>query len=519
MSLSLNNIYQRPYLNQNGRNMVKRKEDEEKSSSANLQREESQNENSRSRGLQNQQEPRPSTYRPNYNQSFSVPGYENVNIHRAQQPQVQNPIQQQIQTNQAPVAQVNQQNSINKNDSNINIAQVLLDLKNTSLAISAPDDIMEDVNAYINLVEHQVKSGNPNKEIVKSNLKNAATLLDGYISQTLNKDSKVVYNWIDTIFLQRIDFNYDENSINERFLVQFPDGTTSQTRKAQAQNNEEKKVAEVKQTKSDSGKMSEDKHQIVPTDERLKALFLRGKRLAYALNPEKAIPAFGQALERASEIGDTETAGKIYYEVGKIYDENDYLPQALKSYNQTIMLAKDKNIKTKAHYSMAQIYDEANDIHPALDHYYSAISYAGETENYAAQSKSLTKIGNIHTDMYDKDAFEFYDLAQSIADQTDNYNLRGYVDTYTGKAYQKFDEGEMALKSYSYATQNYIKGDSPDKTAVSYILAADLMVEFGKLNKARNLLNKSMTHAQKAENTTLMNEINLKLKELERMAA
>ena len=30
------------------------------------------------------------------------------------------------------------------------------------------------------------------------------------------------------------------------------------------------------------------------------------------------------------EIDDTETSGKIYYEVGKIYDDHDYLAQALK---------------------------------------------------------------------------------------------------------------------------------------------------------------------------------------------
>ena len=49
---------------------------------------------------------------------------------------------------------------------------------------------------------------------------------------------------------------------------------------------------------------------------------------------------------------------------------------------------------------MAQIYDDVNQIEPALDHYFNSISYAGEAENLAAQSTSLTKMGNIFTDMY-----------------------------------------------------------------------------------------------------------------------
>ena len=87
------------------------------------------------------------------------------------------------------------------------------------------------------------------------------------------------------------------------------------------------------------------------------------------------------------EIDDTETSGKIYYEVGKKYDDHDYLAQALKSYNQAAKLSKDENVKTKAHYSMAQIYDDVNQITPALDHY---------LQQYPLQEKPKTFRHNPH---------------------------------------------------------------------------------------------------------------------------
>ena len=84
----------------------------------------------------------------------------------------------------------------------------------------------EEVNGYLSLIETQVKKDNPNTKLVKSNLKNASSILDNYISQTLNKDSKVVENWVDALFLQQVDFKYNEEEINPQFLVKFPQGST-----------------------------------------------------------------------------------------------------------------------------------------------------------------------------------------------------------------------------------------------------------------------------------------------------
>lgn len=510
MGLSLNNIYQRPYVKQDNRNPVKKRDEEEKSSATNTQREQESNSNAKSKGLQYVEQKAP-TYTPAYEQKFTIPsqtGYQNVNINS----------QQHIPNTNAttPLDSVAQ----NRLDSQINIAQILKDFKNTALAIGTPDDLLDEVNDYIGLIEKQVHRNNPNTKLVKSNLKNAASILDKHISDTLNKDSKVVENWVDTLFLQKINFNYDEEDINERFLVKFPDGSTSQT-KRQEELKETSQIEELPKAVEESPNVipisvaGQTQSTKIPQDKQLKSLFIQAKKYAYAKDPEKAIKAFEQALNRAMEIDDTETSGKIYYEVGKIYDDHDYLAQALKSYNQAAKLSKDENVKTKAHYSMAQIYDDVNQITPALDHYITTVSYAGEAENLPAQSASLTKIGNIYTDMYDKEAFDFYDVASGLADETQNYNLRGFVSSNTGNAYTKFDEPEKALKSYSKAVQNYTTANSPAKTAQNYLSAADIMVEFNNINKAYNLLTKAQKYARQTDNINLMNEINTKLKQLQ----
>ena len=502
MGLSLNNIFQRPYVKQDTRTPVKKREDEEKSSAANAQRQQESGQNTKSKGLQ-YVEQKQQAYTPAYEQKFAMPtqnAYSGVNINSA-------PARTPVQT--TPV----QEQNISKIDNKINIAQILKDFKNTALAIGTPDDLNDIVDGYLSVVEKQVKKDNVDPKLVKTTLKTAATVLDKHISETLNKDSKVVENWVETLFLQNIDLKYNENDINERFLVKFPDGSTSQS----------KRQEEIPQAVQDNPNVipisvaGQTKSTKIPQDKQLKSLFIQAKKYAYANDPEKAIKSFEQALNRALEIDDTETSGKIYYEVGKIYDDHDYIAQALKSYNQSIKLSTDENVKTKAHYSMAQIYDDVNQITPAIDHYFSTVSHAGEAENLPAQSASLTKLGNIYTDMYDKEAFEYYEVADDLAQETKNYNLKGFVASNTGKAYMKFEEPEKALKSYSKAVKNYTDAESPLKTAQNYLAAADIMVEFNNVEKAYNLLKKAQKYSRQTENVNLMNEINTKLKQLQEL--
>lgn len=514
MGLSLNNIYQRPYVKPDRQSTVKKREEDEKSSATNAERQQESNQNSQSKGLQYVEQKTTPKYTPAYEQKFNLASsaYSNVNINNSNAQTNANYYPQSVQKIN-PATQ-------NQIDSKINIAQILKDFNNTAIAIGTPDDLKEEVDGYLALIDKQVKKDNPNIKLIKSNLKNASTILDRHISETLQKESNVVENWVDTLFMQQIDFKYNEDDINERFLVKFPDGSTSQTKR-------QEELHETAQTETIPEAVKEENSNVIPIsvagqtkstkipqDKQLKSLFIQAKKYAYANDPEKAIKSFEQALNRAMEIDDTETSGKIYYEVGKIYDDHDYLAQALKSYNQAAKLSNDENVKTKAHYSMAQIYDDVNQITPALEHYVTTVSFAGEAENLPAQSASLTKIGNIYTDMYDKEAFDYYEVASDLANETENYNLRGFVASNIGGAHTKFDEPEKALKSYSQAVKNYTTADSQSKVAQNYVAAADIMVEFNNLNKAYTLLSKAQKHARQTENINLMNDINTKMRQL-----
>ncbi|MBR6098488.1 tetratricopeptide repeat protein [bacterium] len=539
MGLNLSSIYQRPFVAKDGQGLVKRKQDEDTSkTAAQTQREEQASQNGRSKGLQyidngtdeftRNSAPQGQAVSSNIvypkgnilgNTRVATPAYANVNLNAA--PEAYN-----ATTNipAAPTPAADDVKPLRYNTANvsINIAQILKDFKNTSVAIGTPDELKDEVNGYLDLIEKQVLKDEPNVKLIKSNLKNASTILDNYISETLNKESKVVENWVEALFLQDVDFKYNENDINEQFLVKFPEGSTEQAKAAPETTQNVNAPAETAETENVFAAKTETTPEqavipetkvFIPQDKELKSLFIQSKKLAYANEPKKALETFQKALSRAEEVGDTETKSKIYFEIGKIYDDYDYPAQALKSYHKSLDTT-DYNVKTRAHYSMAQIYDEINQIEPALDHYFVSIGYGGETDNRAAQSTSLAKMGNIYTDMYEDDAFEFLTTARDLASETQNNKVKGYVSASLGRAYERFGEPQEALKSYSEAVKHYSDADSPIKTAQNYISAAEIMIGFDSKNKARGLLNKAQKYATEANDEALLKEINSRLDKL-----
>ena len=446
---------------------------------------------------------------------------------------------------QAPVQQPAPSQPVRSNK--INIAQILKDFRNTIRAIATPREIEDQVNKYLEIVNEQVRSERPQVNLIQSNLKIAASLLDRYISETLNKDSKVVQNWLDALFLQRIDYIYNENDVNPSFLVKFPDDNKTQHHEApqpepeQAVEQEsaiheqaipdselefpsvddgvkiepekltlEEEFVQAQQTISQKPNIT-----IIPQDTKLKSLFVEAKKHAFNNNPQRAMAMFREAFVRATEINDNETQSRICLEIGKIYDDNDHFVQALNSYNKSLQYTTDVNVKSRAHYSMAQIYDDVNQIEPAMKHYMTSISYAGKSDDLIGQSDSLTKMANILTDKYDEVAFDYYDTARKLIEQTTDVSMKGYVLSNTADACVQFRKNDKALKYYAEAVKNYEQTDSKEEIAQNYKAAAELMISFNSPNKAKSLLKKALVNAVKTTNEDLVAEINMLLSSVE----
>ena len=471
---------------------------------------------------------------PNQRQTYAVHTPPTIR-HNAPSPmQYQAAMQGNYQTINRPVSQPSTPPPVRSN--RINIAQIIKDFKNTIKAIATPPEIEEQVAKYLQTVQDQVQSPKPQVNLIQSNLKIAASLLDRYISETLNKESKVVQNWLDALFLQKIDYSYNEHDINPSFLVKFPDEEEKKPQEQEITQQKQPEPAEESVTEdvelpieiepehltleeefTQAQKTISQKPNItiIPQDTRLKSLFVEAKKHAFNNNPQRAMAMFREAFNRAAEIKDNETQSRICLEIGKIYDDNDHFVQALNSYNKSLQYTTDVNVKSRAHFSMAQIYDDVNQIEPALNHYFTSISYAGKSDDLIGQSDSLTKMANILTDKYDEAAFDYYDTARKLIDQTSDVSMKGYVLSNTADACVQFRKKDKALKYYAEAVKNYEKTHNSEEIAQNYKAAAELMISFNSPNKAKSLLKKALINAVKTTNEDLIAEVNMLLSSVE----
>ena len=491
-------------------------------------------------------------------------------MHNVQQPMdkpaVQEPLQPQVYEAEQPAPADSRPAAATSNK--INIAQILKDFRNTMSAIATPDILREEVEDYLQEIEANTKGEAPSINLVQTDLMNAAAIVDRYISETLNKESKVVSKWLDALFLQRINYRYNDGEVNKAFLVKFPESEQEKRAKAEKAQKEaqaaqqptpqpqpepepipeapqnyqtqyepiEAPVEQPKQFVQQNNHVTspikdyvpqkeivapqpqrakkKPEITIIPQDNELKSLFIQAKKHAFAHNPSKAMDMFHRALLRAQQIKDGEAESKICLEMGRIYDENNYVVQALSSYNKSLKSTTDNNLKTQAHYSMAQIYDDVKQTEPALNHYLTSVSYAGENDNLVAQSTSLTKIANIFSNKYDNQAFDFYEQANLLVAQTNDSKTKGFVKSNTAGAYTQFDRPDKAMKFYADAVKNYSDAKSQENIAENYKAAAELMLNFRNPAKARVLLKKALNHADSSKDVQLIDEINDLLEEI-----
>ncbi|MCR5261226.1 MAG: hypothetical protein K6C94_05255 [Candidatus Gastranaerophilales bacterium] len=391
------------------------------------------------------------------------------------------------------------------NAQNINISQIITDFRSTANAVGAPQDITNEVFAYLDLIQTQSAKESPNKKIIQSNLKNASQVLDGYISKTLQTPSTVVENWIDALFLQNIDFKADPNAINKDFKLNFENEAEGEKISAAADKEEK---ADVQKTVSDS----QSKRNYVPEDEKMRALFVHAKHSVREKDTKTALISLKRALNYAVETEDVQMQSMIYFETADLYNKNGHYAQALKGYKIAADMTQDENLIATSYMKTGKIYDEAGLIEPAKKHWLSAIGYAGESDNLPIQVKALNHLAKVQSEIYDKKmTYTFVNLANSLAEETKNDKIKGYSYKNSSKVSEYLDDNAKALQFLKASTKAYSKVQDNKNVIDNFISAADIMANVGNSQKARALLNKAFLTAIDTDDKNALNIISNKI--------
>lgn len=388
----------------------------------------------------------------------------------------------------------------------IHITEVFSDFRNTANAIGTPEDVRKDVDAYLELAQKQTLKENPNKQIISSNLKNASQLLDEYITKTLKKPSKVVENWVDTLFLQQIDFKAkDITPVQENRVLEAPVAED-------VQEEIQEEPAQIEDTFEKEEEPVQTSEFYVPQDPELKRLFIRAKKYDAIDEKEKALYAFQNVTEYAMETGDTRVEAMARFEQGKLYEGFNLLDDALYNYHSAAFQSDDNNIKAKAYISMGKIYDKCVKSDAAVNHYAAAAAYAGEADNIKLQAGAFSDLAKIHAYMYDKpNAVMFMDLTDVAVEETGDDKSKGILYSKNAKICEKLNDSSAALKFYGKSAEAYNNEDDVENLVKNYMAAAEIMIKYGNKAKAKKLLSKAFVAVQDTFNPDLKQEVTDKL--------
>ncbi len=456
--------------------------------------------------------------------------------------------------------------AIDYRNNKINISQILQDFRSTIAAINSPDNVKKEVESYLGLVANESSKENPSREIVVSNLKNAARVTDKYIQDSLKKPSKVVEDWVDALFLQNVNLKADPNEVNEDYRVKIPEkkqAPIDENAYQKAQINYTSGISPLKQDTvsisskdkiSDEEIKTEESYIETPTptqaedfeinpfeleeeiqkqaeeeyknetpiepkqvvgfyspknanEEKAKEIALEAKNIASGgYDPTYAIKLYDEALELLADSDNSNLKSAIYFERGKVFDLNDDAVMALNDYHRATKTG-DKNLKTQAHIKMGNIYDDYVQFEPAMDQYSRAIETSEEIENYQGKTKALRCIASMFTKLYDKENTEaFSNLA--IESAIESKNPKTIANTYleTAENYKYIGLDSLALKTYGSLAQEKSVQEEYDAMAKNYMEASMLMDKKGNKQKAYALMLKSKEFQRKARYMRAFNQ-------------
>jgi tetratricopeptide (TPR) repeat protein len=348
-----------------------------------------------------------------------------------------------------------------------------------------------------------VCSSDLDKGIISSNLKNASRIADKYITDTLEKPSRVVEGWIDALFMQNVVLKSDPTQINEKFQMNFPNQPkaaaqtqTTQTTTETAAQEETTTTAQEEEQIQGTGFVPSSAYYQNANSTLLETI----NRARSTQNPEDALSLYDEALEIAQNSGAISFVAAIHYEKGKIYDDYEHVDSALSEYSEATVQTPDDNLRSLAHLKMAKIYDDYVKYEPAVEHYHSAIAYSGEANNIKGQTTAVKNLSGMFADRYDvENTLTFSELTVDCAQECDT-TTEATAYSFVAKNYESIGENHKALEYYGKSVQIYGEDEeSLWQVAQNYLDASNLMRKLGNDTKADSLLSKHLLYLDKAQ--------------------
>lgn len=383
----------------------------------------------------------------------------------------------------------------------VNISQILQDFRSTISAINSPDNVVSEVEQYLGLVGKESEKAEPSREIVLSNLKNAARITDKYIQDSLKKPSRVVQDWVDALFLQNINLKADPNEVNEEFRVKIPEKKQAQAAEQFSQAQVTPHTSGIKPLAEDTVSFSspiqketvyEPQIQEGQADETFNYLAEDSYiESSYGIDaPSEPIYTIDSTPIQAVE--------QIDYYPEQYIDEAEVQAEPVSPYSsitENDELAKEVLLQGKA------VFEEGGDIYSTLKLYDEALSLIEGTENVNLKSAIYFERAKIF------DSFDYPELAlidYHKATKSTDGNLRAQARIKMGNIYDDYVQIDPAIDQYSLAIEDSEEVQNPQGKTKALRCLASLFASIYDIQSTESFNDLALESAKETNNPKII---------------
>lgn len=382
----------------------------------------------------------------------------------------------------------------------VNISQILQDFRSTISAINSPDSVVNEVEQYLGLVGKESEKAEPSREIVLSNLKNAARITDKYIQDSLKKPSRVVQDWVDALFLQNINLKADPNEVNEEFRVKIPKKQTSAAEQYQ-QTQLAPHTGGIKPLAEDTVSFSSP----IPNETAYEPQIQEEQQEeTYNYLAEDSYIESSYGIDAPSEpiytIDSTpiQTVETIDYQPEQYILDAQAEPEPISPYSPTTEndeLAKEVLLQGKA------VFEDGGDIYSTLKLYDEALSLIEGSENVNLKSAIYFERAKIF------DSFDYPELAlidYHKATKSTDGNLRAQSRIKMGNIYDDYVQIDPAIDQYSLAIEDSEEAENPQGKTKALRCLASLFARIYDIQSTESFNDLALESAKETSNPKII---------------
>lgn len=448
---------------------------------------------------------------------------------------------------------------MNSEDPVIHILDIVKDIKGTMTHLGVPREIGNVAIQDLKDIQNEANKENPSISVVQGKLFKIADSIDQFVSSELGQPSTVIRQWVDSILMQKIDYQAAKtkpaaipatpktdptnlSNVSMEIAPQFKGNTQISPEQSiepaairtSIEVNNVKDIIPDPPSKTTSKTISSTPKSALeiftPTSspftatirnqqtqtESAKQSYLKARRAFVNQDYNQASTLYKTALQKAQSENNTKVISRTYADLAEIDDSNFNTKGALKNYHQAIRFASqdNNNIKFlgKLHYNVGSIYDELNLPGKALEHYHASLGFDGEAGNLSGQALTLNNVASLQ--LYNNDinsALESYEMAYTLAQEANDKEGQSHILSNMGSLFKKQENHIQALEFFRKSLNIDNEQNNTEGYSQNLLNIGDIYHFTGQKDRAIKYFNNALNNGIQLNDNNLIQQAQYRL--------